>query len=126
MMTKKQTDLVISWIILASSIPIIFVNDIVGMAIAVIAVYFRDLEYEKESWPTFQNKYGHIVKMSKYMVLIIAIPVLIYTMYTVATTPYASMDELPGMGAIIIFSPMCILAILREYHLFIEYGTIST
>ncbi len=119
MMTKQQTNLVISWLILASSMAIIFVNDIVGMIVAIIAVYFRDLEYEKESWSIFQNKYNHLVKVSKYIVLIIAIPVLIHTIYAVATNPYISIDELPGMKAIIlIFSPMCILGIFREYYLF--------
>ena len=106
---------------MAIAIALIPINDLISLFILFIFPYFREIKNEKMIGKLFLEENIELTKKAKLIALIIALVVLIYTLYKIITNPTSS-EDLPGIWTIMfILSPICIMLVKYEIYLFKHY-----
>jgi len=120
-MKKDKINLILSWVLFVVAIYLIPIYDLISLLILIIIPRFRKIENEKILGREFLEENIDATKMAKLVSFIIALVVLIYTLYKVLTITGSSAD-LPGIWTIMfILSPVFIMLVKYEIYLFKHY-----
>ena len=82
-MKKDKINLILSWVLFVVAIYLIPIYDLISLLILIIIPRFRKIENEKILGREFLEENIDATKMAKLVSLIIALVVLIYTLYKV-------------------------------------------